>query len=484
MKNRTMIGAGVVAALACGLAFACGDTDETAPEDGGNNPDATADATSADSSTGDGSSVDGGLDGTLSDGGDGGDAETCPGPAGSLDPTFGDGGMVWLKYRGAQSFALAPQPDGKVVVAGGTQAGFAVLRLLPNGALDPTFGTDGLVTTLIGVTGYFVTVVLQPDGKIVAAGGAQLSGARAYEFAVARYLANGTLDPSFGESGIATTGFGPGPFQDDYPQSLVLQPDGRILVSGFTETNATTATENFALARLNSDGSLDTTFGTNGKLVIDVRGTPDAPGLATVGPGGKITLVGGSATSTLSTARYDVSAVRLNADGTFDTSFADAGVLVADFGTQANSPMRSVAIDPAGRAVLGGRLPGVAGDDFAAVRLLSTGAFDPSFGDGGVATTDFGSSEGSSLAMLQTDGRIVLVGGSNGALAVLRYLPSGALDTSFGVGGRSVTPPPAGGSVVGGSSAISGCSILTSGTWSYAQGASRLNAIGVARLRR
>lgn len=327
-------------------------------------------------------------------------------------------------------------------------------------------------------------MAIQGDGRIVATGGVQFLDNRSYDVAVARYLADGGLDPSFGEAGVATTSFGPGPFQDDYPQSIVLDPDGRILVGGYTETNSVTSTENFALARYNADGSLDTAFGTGGKVVIDVHGTPDAPGVVALMPGGKIMVAGGTAETTNVSARFNVSAVRLNGDGTIDTSFADAGVLVTGFGTAANSPMRAITVDPIGRAVLGGRLPNAGGDDFAAIRVLPTGALDPGLGDGGVVTTDLGASEGSSVVLIQEDGRIVLVGAGTGRLALVRYSPGGILDPSFGVGGRSLTPPPPGGSLPASTAALAGCEIVTAGTWSYVEGAANKNAIGIARFRR
>jgi uncharacterized delta-60 repeat protein len=153
---------------------------------------------------------------------------SCDGGApGTLDQSFGDGGLVWLKYPGAQVGGVAVQADGKIIVVGATQAGFAVIRLLATGALDTTWGTNGLVTTLIGSTGFYSAVALQADGKIVATGGALFAGGT--DFALARYLTDGGLDPSFGDGGVTTTDFGPPIYQDDYPKSIVLQLRPRSL---------------------------------------------------------------------------------------------------------------------------------------------------------------------------------------------------------------------------------------------------------------
>jgi uncharacterized delta-60 repeat protein len=472
-----LLGAAVALVAACGTDDTGGTPSCAGPTcDGGAGESGSTDSPSG----GDGSALpDGGdADGAVpSSCGDGG-------APGTLDPSFGDGGMVWLKYAGSQASGVAVQSDGKLIVVGATQAGFAVIRLLPTGALDPSFGTNGLVTTSIGNTGFYSAVAVQGDGRIVATGGAQFNDNRSYDFAVARYLADGGLDPSFGEAGVATTSFGPGPFQDDYPRSILVQPDGRILVGGYSETNSVTSTGNFALARYNDDGSLDGTFGNGGKVVIDVHGTSDAHGVVALLPGGKIVVAGGTAETTSLSAQFDVSAVRLNADGTLDTAFADAGVMLTGFGTMSNSPIAAATSDTLGRPVLAGRLPNAGGDDFAALRVLTTGALDTSFGDAGVVTTDLGSSESSGAILIQEDGLIVLVGTSMGQLALVRYSSNGTLDPTFGVGGRSLTPPPPGGSLPGSAAALARCNIVTAGTWSYVEGAASKNAIGIARFHR
>jgi len=385
---------------------------------------------------------------------------------------------------------VAVLASGKVLVVGATQAGFAVFRLLPSGALDATWGSNGLVTTQLGITGFYSAVALQPDGKIVATGRVQPSDPRADDFAVARYLDDGGLDPTFGDGGVSTTDFGPPASQADIPVSIQLQADGRILVGGYTETNGVVATENFAVARYNVDGSLDTTFGSNGKVVVDVPGTADAPGVIALAPGGKVLVGGASAASTSVSARFDVTAVRLNGDGTLDTSFADAGVFVAGFGTNVNSPIRAVAVDGTSRTTLAGRLSNPAqGPDFAAVRLDPTGTLDPTFADGGVVTTDLGSGESAHSALLQPDGKLLLVGTRGNdryerGIGLVRYKSDGSLDPTFGIGGIVLTPPPANSDLGADTAALAPCTVVTAGVWVYKDGAVDRTAIGLSRFHR
>jgi uncharacterized delta-60 repeat protein len=486
MKNRTMVGAGVVAALACGLAFACGDTDEPAPEDAGTTPDAAVDSAAADGSTVDGSSFDGGvLDGNLADGGD---AETCPGPAGTLDPSFGDGGMVWLKYSGSGANAVVVQPDGKIVVGGykGPQK-FALVRLLPDGSLDPSFGTAGLVETTLGVLnpGY-VALALQGDGKIVAVGTTTYTGGKQDDFAVVRYLGNGALDPAFGDGGAVVTDFSS---TNDNPASVRLLADGRILVGGQSEPTGANPNTDFALVRLNANGSLDTTFGTGGKVKVDVHGTQDRGGYVAPLSGGKA-IIGGRSGTTAGNTAFEMSAVGLNADGTLDPTFADGGKLVTTFGGTGSQRVFSIAVDANGRILLAGVYSASGPDDFGVLRLAPSGAFDTTFGDGGLVATDFGGQSDESTALLpQSDGKVLVAGfsvpgGGGSSIAAARYLASGQLDPTFGTGGRTTTSPPANAALTATAAAISGCTLIFVGTWGYNNNTAPDTAMGIARYRR
>src|SRR5437773_237131 len=186
----------------------------------------------------------------------------CANP-GDLDPSFGTGGKVTTP-SGSNGYinALVLQPDGKLVAAGYTQnngsnSDFALVRYNADGSLDGSFGTDGIVTTLIQNGGFFEAVVLQPDGKLVAAG---VGGGH---FALVRYNADGSLDGTFGTGGKVITPIGS---FADMAYALVLQPDGKLVAAGST-SNGSWA---FALVRYNADGSLDGSFGTGGTVTTQI----------------------------------------------------------------------------------------------------------------------------------------------------------------------------------------------------------------------
>jgi len=212
---------------------------------------------------------------------------------GSLDATFGTGGKVTTDFNGNDDAANAVvlQPDGKIVVAGEAKTSrnqdFALARYNANGSLDPTFGTGGKVTTdFAGNDDAAFALVLQPDGKLVAAGEAKTS--RNQDFALARYNANGSLDPTFGTGGKVTTDFNG---DDDAAHGLVLQPDGKLVAAGVAKTSRS---GDFALARYNANGSLDPTFGTGGKVTTDFNGDDDAAFAVARQTDGKIVAAGGA----------------------------------------------------------------------------------------------------------------------------------------------------------------------------------------------
>ena len=254
---------------------------------------------------------------------------------GSLDPAFGTGGKV-VTELGENSYAaaLALQPDGKIVVAGSSfDSGgghFTVARYNPDGGLDVTFGTGGKVITDFGYNDAASAVGLQPDGRIVVAGGTVSSGN--VTFALARYGANGSLDPTFGTGGKVTTDFGHG----EVAFALALQPDGKIVVAG----GSFVGVGDFALARYSPDGNLDPTFGTGGKVTADFGGADAAAALA-LQPDGKIVVtvfIPGNIRTPL--ARY-------TSEGSLDPTFGIGGKVDADF-----TP--ALAIQPDGRILVAG----------------------------------------------------------------------------------------------------------------------------------
>src|SRR5262245_22644828 len=269
--------------------------------------------------------------------------------------------------------------------------------------LDASFGTGGRVTTTIAGNADFVRgVVVQPDGKIVAAGTAL--GDFGSDFAVTRYNSDGTLDTSFGIRGIVTTDFG-GNFEGAW--SVALQTDGKIVAAGLTVTNRITS---FALARYTSDGTLDASFGTGGRVTT---GFPDvsATGFSVaLQPDEKIVVAGWASIN----GGADFALARYDSTGTLDASFGTGGRVVTDFPDSQGLSLAavfSVAVQPDGRIVAAGdgRLDGKY--DFTLARYDSNGTLDASFGTGGRVITDFGGSDDGAEAMaLQSDGKIVAAG--------------------------------------------------------------------------
>jgi uncharacterized delta-60 repeat protein len=348
---------------------------------------------------------------------------------GELDASFGTGGTVITSFGGADvASAVAIQPDGKLVVAGRTNiAGntvFALARYNANGGLDPAFGTGGLVTTDFGSTDQAFAVALQPDGKIVTA------GRRGSDVIVARYNANGTPDALFGPTntpGRVVTNFG----ATEQALALVLQPDGKIVVAGRTNKPAPSGNFDFALARYEAAGTLDLTFGTLGLVTTDFGGSVDRAFAMALQPDGKLVVVGDS-DANFALARY-------NPDGSLDAGFGSGGKVITSFGgiDQASA----VSLQPDGKIVVAGQTDTGISIDFALARYNPDGSLDGAFGSGGRITTNFtGTSDdlGSAVA-LQSDGKIVVGGTSDDNFALARYTPAGILDTTFGSAGLVTT---------------------------------------------
>ena len=150
---------------------------------------------------------------------------------GDLDPTFGAGGKVTTVFGGdSRAYVLVLQPNGKLVAAGVGPNGFALARYNPDGSLDTSFGAGGKVTTPIGAAN---ALVLQPDGKLVAAGSNYISPS---DFVLVRYNPNGSLDTSFGGDGKVTTAIGFGAEAN----ALALQPDGKLVAAGTSDIEDST----------------------------------------------------------------------------------------------------------------------------------------------------------------------------------------------------------------------------------------------------
>jgi len=370
--------------------------------------------------------------------------------AGDLDPTFGVAGMLTTDINRSTDIAnaVAVQADGKLIVVGQTYKNndfsgedFVVTRYNTDGTLDTTFGRGGKVRTdFPGLAAVPSSVVIQSDGKIVVAGGAFPLFTFLGNFELVRYNPNGSLDRSFGNGGIVTTTFPEGSYAFD----VALQPDGKIIAAGtvFVDFNPGDISDtDFALARYNSDGSLDTTFGNGGTLMTDFFGNEDDAFSVLIQPDGKIVAVG-SANNPAS--YYDFAAVRYLSNGTIDTTFGVAGKVSTDFGDQNFDRARSAALQSDGRIVAAGFAISQNGgvQNFAVARYTSNGILDTTFSGDGKTQIDFGNCcQSATKLLLQSDGKIITVGGSNGEsgdddFLLARLSPRGSLDNTFGVGGQ------------------------------------------------
>jgi uncharacterized delta-60 repeat protein len=354
--------------------------------------------------------------------------------AGSLDPTFGTAGLVTTPFRISSGVTgLVLQADGKVVAAGTSSSNLILERYNSDGTPDSTFGTAGQVSAALNLTGG-VALALQADGKIVVAASSTGQTSNSFKTIITRYLADGTVDATFGTAGqVAIGGIEAGP--------VTIQSDGKIVVAATTVTGGATI-QDLAMARLNADGSLDNTFGTSGRTNTPISGNvfPVARGLG-IQANGRIIVSTGSGTTNL---------LGFSADGSLDTGFGTGGITTTD-----SVSAGGLAVLADGRIVLSGTASGTT-PDFAILRYFANGALDASFGTNGRTVTDFGFDESGVAVAVQADGRYVVVGGSDNVgtssstFALARYNPNGSLDTTFGAAGKVTTTFTAGSSTADG----------------------------------
>ena len=376
--------------------------------------------------------------------------DRCLLTAGALDTTFGTGGLVVTDLGSTfeHAYDMVIQADGRIVTAGdtirsGTGQDFALVRYNINGTLDTSFGTNGrAITDFNGAGDIALAVAQQTDGKFVAGGythGVQGN----LDFALARYNANGTLDTSFGSKGKVITANSK---NHDAIEAMAIQTDGKIVVAGWTQLTSSAGTGNFVVARYNPNGSPDTSFGTGGKVTTDFAGSQDhAEGVA-IQADGRIVVVGKAAVN----GQNNFGIVRYNVNGSLDSSFGSQGKVTTSIGDgDIRGWAHDVAIQPGGLIVVAGDYnyfpPGVTTfvrGGMAVARYQTNGTLDPGFGSGGVVTiaVDGKDLSADSLA-IQADGKIVLAGYDpyqDFGLARLSGL-NGSIDITFGTAGLVTT---------------------------------------------
>jgi uncharacterized delta-60 repeat protein len=358
--------------------------------------------------------------------------------AGSFDITFdGDGKNVTCPVGNFYNRSSKFQSTGKIVLYGGNylSCDHVLLRYNTNGSLDTTFGTNGVVENtycnlFTGGSYSCYDMVVQNDDKIVMMGLRQTNDGNNYW--IARLLPNGGIDSSFNTTGLLHLSFGT---PQDRGTCVTVQPDGKILVGG---TSGTTA-QFFTVARLLSNGTLDTTFGVNGVAQYTFSGLECFVNSIALQPNGKMVLGGYTVTATHA---KDFGLMRLNANGLLDTTFGTNGKVITTLSDTRSDIIDKVLIMPNGKIVVGGYTSFESDPKLAAARYLPNGVLDTSFGINGIIINEY-TSTNCDIA-LQADNKLIMVGGFDSFyFRVLRYTENGILDTGFGTNGLVTVFDPA-----------------------------------------
>ena len=351
---------------------------------------------------------------------------------GSLDPTFSGDGRLITDFGGDdKAYDVAVQQDGKIIAVGDTCSpvkdlcDLGMARYNPNGTLDTTFSKDGIVRTDIGEFDNGARgIALQPDGKIVVIGFSW--DEVTFHFVFYRYTSTGRLDPTFSNNGDGTASGNFGATRQDFGTDVVIQPDGRIIGVGSSHDFASGARD-FALARLTSNGILDPTFGQGGLRLTNFGGEDSATAVA-LQPDGKIVVVGERLTTDPSSTLFAIA--RYTASGRLDITFNRTGKKLFGFGSGNRSSANDVIVEPNGKIVVMGDTENPNADKIALARLKPNGSFDNTFGAKGKLAFGFCADfhEGLAVARQPVDGKYVLAGTtwcgpSAPDFAVARVLP-------------------------------------------------------------
>lgn len=362
----------------------------------------------------------------------------------TLDRTFGRNGFVITDLGGSAAWAMVLQRDDQIVAIGTKNRDtflwdLALVRYRTDGSLDPTFGTQGIVLTPVEDTIQSTAAALQTDGTIVVAGSLKRDQA-VRNILLLRYNQNGTLDATFGRNGKTLTSLE----GRDWAQAVAIQPDGKIVVLGKIERPDGYFPFTTVLLRYRTDGTLDPSFGDRGRATHTLRWDSTTRALA-LQADGKILVTGTMMVGERNLRDFGL--VRYNPDGTLDSSFGHDGVVVTDLGASDN--VDSTVIQADGRIIVGGHSYGehYGHAVTALARYNIDGTLDPSFGKQGVALYDLGLPSQSTVLALQADGKLVIAGlgyfdqAPMSRLVSIRCNPDGSRDMTFAGGGTRITNP-------------------------------------------
>ena len=335
---------------------------------------------------------------------------------GALDTTFsGDGKLTVDVSAGGvdRAYGVAVQSDGKIVVVGNANGNFGIIRLTSSGSLDTSFSGDGMTTVdFNSSTDISYSVVINSDGTILVGGSAVVSGIN--NFGVAKFLSNGVLDTTFGVSGKATISFSTGNAE---AFAMEVQSDGKIVLGG----RAYSGTKyNFAIARMLSDGSLDTGFATSGKLAtyVNAASGEETAAALKIQTDGSILLVGRS----YITSSYDTALMRVTSVGNLDTTFNSTGRFTLAL-SAGNDAAQSVQVEPSGNIVVGGYSYSGSNNHFSLIRLASNGTLDVSYGSSGQLLISFSTVASEAYGVLfDTTGRALCAGRAGTDFALARVV--------------------------------------------------------------
>jgi len=380
--------------------------------------------------------------------------------SGSLDLSFGNNGKVHTGFgsSNATANAVAVQPDGKIIVGGSAytaNAGMSrqidtdnatLVRYHTNGTIDTSFGNEGIamadyysLSGLVSWNTVIMSVTLQSDGKIIVYAYKHRPGSGSNAILI-RYNIDGSIDRDFGINGRVECNLSPVYGSN----ALVIQPNGKIVVLGsqYSNPSPNVFTTQFVLERYNSEGSIDTSFATNGRAVTSFGLGNDSARAITLQPDGKIIAVGSSFNARFAIARYTI-------DGILDTTFDNDGKLTTSFLGMACF----VKVHADGRILVAGRTNSETSVNFTILRCNTNGSYDLSFDGDGIATNPENLFENDSYSFNslseQPDGKFLLTTtvsseSTASTFTVRRYNPDGTTDTAFGVNGKATTTIQAG----------------------------------------
>ena len=383
---------------------------------------------------------------------------------GTLDTTFNSTGVVVTDFvigdtTNSAVNSVAIDQNNNIIVAGYitfsgiSNADSALARYLPNGVLDTTFNSTGVVVTdfvsVSNSSSEILSVAIDQNNNIIVAGSVIGSGITIKDYVLARYLPNGVLDTTFNSTGVVVTDFVSNN-TNSAVNSVIIDKNNNIIVAGFVNGPGISGAD-YALARYLPNGVLDTTFNSTGKVVTDFvsNNTNSTPSSVKIDNNNNI-IVAGTVNGT-GVNGYDYALVRYLPTGVLDTTFNSTGVVVTDFvSNNTNSAVNSVIIDKNNNIIVAGFVngPGISGADYALARYLPNGVLDTTFNSTGKVVTDFVSNNTNSYiyqAKIDKNNNIIIAGFVNGPgissadYALARYLPTGALDKNFNNTGIVVT---------------------------------------------